>query len=95
MVKKKRNQFDFARLRLAAIEAIDSLAADNKDALVAYLREQAQQKPTAFLSLLIKLAQSTDVIEDKEKYKKVTRIELVVPKDTVMGLDIDAKENFE
>ncbi|GEM_PF-6608251 len=94
MVKKKRNQLDFDRLRLATIEALENLSPEkNKDGLVEYLCEQAQQKPNAFLNLLIKLAQLSSFTEDK--CNKITRIELVVPKDTIEDLNNDTKETFE
>lgn len=95
MVKKKRSRLDFERLSTATMEAINSFATDNqKDGLVEYLREQAQQKPSAFLGLLIKMTQLNNPEEEQKDSKKVTRIELIVPTTTFEDIDNEKKEQL-
>lgn len=96
MVKYKRNRLDFKRLRAATIEAIDSFSSEAKnDGLVEYLKAQAKQKPTAFLGLLLKIVQLNNMEEKQKKIKKITRIELVVPKDTFEDINNETTEMLE
>ena len=64
-------------MREAILKAAEKAGEDlGEDGLVAYLLEQAREKPTPFLNLLWKMAAEED---EYETSKKITRIEIVAP----------------